>query len=307
MRTHARGVACIGAILTLSLVGCGGNFDFERTIATATAARAALAPTATAGNVATSTTASGTGTETRVSLRMGTPAPSLITATPDGDTVRGTATGRVTAAPTNTRTAAMTGTITVTTGTPTGTRIATTTAGTRAATTTVTGMTTTTTTTTRVVGTAPRDTLAFTDPGGRFTFFRPRVWREGSSTNRDIAVQYASNMPAGRFNVLASDVPASVTLDQYVDANLATIKRDIAGYRDGPIGSQRGNLGGTPARQYDYFATLGGEEQYVVQIYCVRAEVAYVLTFATPVDAMNPNMDAFNDAAQVVVNSWRFL
>ncbi len=307
-------------LLAATLAACGGTADVQPAVATATAAAdAAALATAIASVVSTATRATVTPTSTATATSLpalpptATPAATMIGAV-------GSATARSATPPSGT--GAATGTrspsTAITGGTPGGTRSATTMPPAIAA---VTGTaqrpasTTNATNATNVMpapaATVAGGTVSFADPGKRFTFSRPGAWRDAPTVaaSRELAVGYISTMPRGSFNVLASSVSASATLEQYTNANIATIKRDVMGYRDGPVGLQAGSLGGTPAQLYDFFATVGGESQLVTQIYCVRNGTLYVLSFITPADATSDEErnGAFYDAAQVIVDTWKFL
>ena len=322
--TITRRGAC-GWLLASLLAACGGSVDAPPAVVTATAAYVNTAVSASVAAVGTSAAAStATATLPTAAATTTTAPPTAPPATPVGAVpamppARSTGTPplgsvtptplsagivppsrpAITAAPPAASTAATTP---VAGGTPSGTRSsasaapATTRSATGAA---------------NPTATVSGGAVLFTDPGKRFTFSRPGAWRDAPAmaASRDFVTSYLSTMPRGSFNILASTVPPSATLEQYTNANIATIKRDVMGFRAGPVGLQSGDLGGTPAQLYDFFATVAGESQLVTQIYCVRGGTLYVLSFITPTDA-TPDEErgtTFYDAAQIVVDTWKFL
>lgn len=290
-------------LLAATLAACGGNTDVSPAAATvAAAADAAALATAIASVVATTTRATATPASTATlpptPAPTATPAPPLTAAVGNATARGATPTPLSAAVATNTRAATGNATAGATAGaTPSGT-VQRPPSSTGAA---------------NPTAPAPVVTAAmpFADPAKRFTFSRPGLWREAPAmtASRDLVVGYLSTAPRGSFNVLASSVSASATLEQYTGANIATIKRDVMGYRDGPVGLQSGALGGVPAQLYDFFATVGGEQQLVTQIYCVRGNTLYVLSFIAPADATTEEErnGTFYDAAQVIVDTWKFL
>ncbi len=156
------------------------------------------------------------------------------------------------------------------------------------------------------LNTATANTVRFTDPMNRFSFMRPANWQETKPGDPDIVTVFVASSPQGIFNVLAKPAPANMTLDQYYNASLSSLKTREKGYQDGPMGSRQSTLAGEPARQHDYFAMPSETNAYFVEWYCIHGGIIYQLTFDTPVDPTSNDMNVFNRVAQVVVDSWKF-
>jgi len=151
------------------------------------------------------------------------------------------------------------------------------------------------------------NTVRFMGPMNRFSFMRPTNWQETKLGDPTIVAVFVASSPQGVFNVLAKPAPPNTSLDQYYNASLLSLKMPEKGYKDGPMGPRQSPLGGEPARQNDYYAMPSETNAYFVQWYCIHQGMIYLLTFDTPVDPTSNDLNAFNRAAQVVVDSWKFL
>lgn len=150
-------------------------------------------------------------------------------------------------------------------------------------------------------------TVPYTDPLNRFSFMRPENWQETKQVDQDVVVLFVSASPQGVVNVRATQVPPGMTLDQYYTTTITDLKARVAGYQEGPAGMKRGQLGGEPVWQVDYYATPSDTKSYFVQWYCIYQGIAYQLTVDTFVDPTSDDVDAFQRSAQVVADSWKFL
>ncbi len=142
----------------------------------------------------------------------------------------------------------------------------------------------------------------YQDARGRFSFEVPQGWEPGPASGAGIVVRYDSSEPLGLFNITSENLPAGITLDQYIQISVDKLRMQApdATFAGDPSGLM---LGGEPAKMLRYEATLSGSRLAVMQVAVIRDRTAYVLTFGTlPISA-----DDYFPSGDVVLTSWRFM
>jgi hypothetical protein len=148
--------------------------------------------------------------------------------------------------------------------------------------------------------TVPSAGRRYTDPDRGFSFIVPDGWQQQQTHVTGIAVQYVADGLRGDVNIVTEDAPG-VTLELYVAATIANIKRTYPDMTFDTKGVQAVVVGGKAAQQYEFSGTVRQTPIQMVQIVVINSGTAYVITFtvatrdaAALADQMNRMIRSFD-------------
>ena len=91
---------------------------------------------------------------------------------------------------------------------------------------------------------------SFRDAQGRFSFTPDATWKNMAVAA--FAARFTSDDATNSFTVTAQKAAAGVSLDQFVDQDIESLKRTPDNYQPAPRGRQMSMLGGETARELNY-------------------------------------------------------
>lgn len=126
------------------------------------------------------------------------------------------------------------------------------------------------------------------------------------------AARFTSDDATNSFTVTAQKAAAGVSLDQFVDQDIESLKRTPDNYQPAPRGRQMTTLGSETARELNYFSTTVDIRFTKVRTYAIKGDTVYIITTSSMVVPTRQadtqaKSDAFQSQAVAVIKSWKFL
>lgn len=144
----------------------------------------------------------------------------------------------------------------------------------------------------------------YADPTGRFTIGYPGNWKFNEKPdNAVIQITSPKEKEDDNFfqNVNLQISEYSFSIESYVDANMAELKKLVKNYRE--VSSMYFNRNGNRSYEIVFKGTYGSMtyEMQIKQLYIVANGKAYMLTYASKAD----ERDAFETTANKIFNSFK--
>lgn len=120
--------------------------------------------------------------------------------------------------------------------------------------------------------------LRYSDPQGRYSFYRPSEWLSIPPSAARITAAFRSPALGGLFVISEETVAPGTTIDTYVGATLRSEAATLAGFTPLPLAQHprpEHALGAT-SRMVDFLSQSAQGEQYHVQTIVLRDATAYL-------------------------------